>query len=506
MIRALPIRLRDRKGLALVWLALFMLPLIFMFAGLAIDMSYMYFAKNELQVAADAAALAGASKLTCEYDSLSVTAQTEARTQAQTFANKNRAAGSPVQVELNVGNEASGDIIVGYWAGGPDIGLPTGSSGKRIDAIKVVARRTSQAAVSGTSVGNNPVSIFFGRIFRMIGTDWSVMDVKAEAIAKGCIASLAPISVNEYWMGDAPIGSTSPAATDAGRDPYGIHHVYPNSFVRSPYGQINGNVNPLNVIPPAGSIRENGPLFAPCAGGDLECKKGKPTTNLAAGRVFAIVGGNARGNASAYNIFSLVDLDRRIGYSFPPPDGQWYKVSGTTFTPLPFADSNPDKDIAAGYIASGLYPNTLPIAVTEVYQPGYTAVSQYTSACGNADNPCASISYFTGQGLVGQMVNANFYDDGNYSGGRYAPGQKIIVAVYDGIVGDNGNQHRTTIVGFARVTIFGYGNNLIINPATGAPSVSGPHTTMYGYIAQPADFQVNFYDLPDMDLKSKLVK
>ena len=44
--------------MAIVWIAL-MLFVFLVFAATAVDISYMYYAKNQLQVAADASALAG---------------------------------------------------------------------------------------------------------------------------------------------------------------------------------------------------------------------------------------------------------------------------------------------------------------------------------------------------------------------------------------------------------------------------------------------------------------
>jgi hypothetical protein len=139
--------------------------------------------------------------------------------------------------------------------------------------------------------------------------------------------------------------------------------------------------------------------------------------------------------------------------------------------------------------------------VVEVYQPGYTTVTTY-----NSSQPYASTSYFKGQGVVGNDVKANFYDNGNYSGGKYAPGEKVIVAVYDGIVGDNGNQARTTIVGFTVVTIFGYGNNLGLNGA-GEPVVTGTQNTLYGYIENVNEsLKQKFADVPPFSGVARLVE
>ena len=85
---------KNKKGITLVWGAFFLV-LCLMFLGLAVDIAYMYVAKNQLQVAADAAALAGAANLTWELDDTTlnpnVLQQEVARQQAWKFACKNKA-------------------------------------------------------------------------------------------------------------------------------------------------------------------------------------------------------------------------------------------------------------------------------------------------------------------------------------------------------------------------------------------------------------------------------
>ena len=156
-------------------------------------------------------------------------------------------------------------------------------------------------------------------------------------------------------------------------------------------------------------------------------------------------------------------------------------------------------------MASGNYPHILPSSVIEVFQPGYIATNLYTS-----NSPYATVSFIDGAAVAGQAVKANFYDNGNYSGGKYAPGKKIIVAVYDGIAeAPSATQQRTTIVGYARITIFGYGKELKL--VGGLPSVAPPsgnpnEMTMYGYIETAEDFKPSFEELEAVRTPSKLVK
>jgi Flp pilus assembly protein TadG len=150
------------------------------FAALAIDIGYFYHTKNQLQGAADAAALAGAVKL----DGTNDTTQLSARQEAWKFACKNRAAGEAVYLVTNSStncdsppagglNEANNnsdrdDIVVGYW----DLSSSSfNSTGIPVNAILVRARRTSDSPGTG-------VVRFFGRIFNT-----AKQDISAQAIA-----------------------------------------------------------------------------------------------------------------------------------------------------------------------------------------------------------------------------------------------------------------------------------------------------------------------------------
>jgi hypothetical protein len=509
---------RENKGVITILVAGILVPFILLFLVVGADFAYMYYVRGELQNAADSAALAGAAKLTGAKDEvLDPIAkkyhyeQPEARLTAWQFACKNKAAHDPVFLvisgpdcnnpsgDLNKSNSADGDIVVGYWKVTPFACASTGqtekfcpangSTGFPINAVKVVTRRTGDAAQSGIKIGNNPVGLLFGKL-----VNWPFMSAKASAIASGG-GNLLPLSVIEYWMGDSGLGSCPPTNYDPTRSPYDVEHIYPNSFVRPPClivgasnctSPSNGNVS---LFPPATQtcgtpsatpVLPNGPLTLPCVGTDC---RGRPTST--SGRVFAIVGGNANSNNSG-EIAGLVDLDQRNPCSEIAgcPNNQWFQVSGSMFTPIPNAGANPDKSVAIGYIVAGVYPNIQPISVTEVFQPGYATVTLYTSS-----SPYATTAFFAGSGSVGQVVKNNFYDNGNFQGGKYAPGQTIITAVYDGIQGESGSsQARQTIVGFARVTIFGYGNGVNVSGNTPADvSVTGTQNTMYGYIANTND-------------------
>jgi hypothetical protein len=290
------IRFSDRRGIALVWLALFLLPLLIIFAGLAIDIAYMYYAKNQLQVAADASALAGAGvsgfggvdDITADPNIL---LQTAARQEAWRFACKNTAVADEASVKnvylatdspsdcdsetppaasaLNGLNNANGDIVVGHWTPPPAPGgiscepagsgffcRATGSTGLSINAVKTVARRTFAAPVPGVSIGNNPVQVFFGQIFRIFGEgyNWSFMNAVSSAVA-----APQPPQVGPFPTCLPSCGLLTPLKTEWGynvvgnpNDPLNPHHPILCTDPNLPTGDGNSNSDdsfPVSATP-----------------------------------------------------------------------------------------------------------------------------------------------------------------------------------------------------------------------------------------------------------------
>jgi hypothetical protein len=217
---------KNRKGITIVMIAL-MLFLLLALLGMAVDISYMYFAKNQLQVAADASALAGASNIDRYIDDTvlfpNALLQETARQTAWKFACRNRSGNQPVFLvtnssvdcnappsgnALNGTNNANGDIIVGHWqptcptgficspgqicepAGSGFFCRATGSTRLEINALKATAKRT------GETPGMPALRVFVGQIFRFMGpgTGWAFMTARASAIAKGGLQVL-PITL-----------------------------------------------------------------------------------------------------------------------------------------------------------------------------------------------------------------------------------------------------------------------------------------------------------------------
>jgi Flp pilus assembly protein TadG len=178
---------KNNKGVTLILMAL-MLAVLIVFASLAIDISYMYFTKNQLQVSADSAALAGAALLHQNVSSSDYLIQSPARNKAIEFASKNTATGQPVQLvtdtsSVTAANTLSNgnDITVGNWnrANSP----PYRPGVTPINAIEVKPKKWQ-----GLSGSRGPVRLFLGPVFKAleflgINADWTFMETSAYAVA-----------------------------------------------------------------------------------------------------------------------------------------------------------------------------------------------------------------------------------------------------------------------------------------------------------------------------------
>jgi hypothetical protein len=149
-----PNRQAERRGSALLFVALALIPLFAMVA-FAVDYGRICVAKAELQRAADAAALAGAqelyesqrpgSKLTPEE------AVAEARKAAREYAELNAAVGATLTLR-------DADIEIGYVADASSTDAEFDMSDPaKFNAVRVVARRDAEC--------NGPIPMTFAKIF-----------------------------------------------------------------------------------------------------------------------------------------------------------------------------------------------------------------------------------------------------------------------------------------------------------------------------------------------------
>jgi len=185
-------RNRCRRGIAAVWIVLICVFLVGMI-GLAVDAAYIFFTGQQLQDAADAAALAGAQKI-C-WGTLD-----QARALAQTTAASNWAANTPVLLSLNEENAAAGDIVIGRFRRSSQTFKPTLTGA---NAIKVMASRPD--------LGSGRLGLFFGPLFGLADVGLTrgaiAMTIDGNGAAILCLNPTAPRALNIH-------GSLSVIVTD----------------------------------------------------------------------------------------------------------------------------------------------------------------------------------------------------------------------------------------------------------------------------------------------------
>ncbi|MFZ5480296.1 MAG: pilus assembly protein TadG-related protein [Myxococcota bacterium] len=167
----------ERRGNAAVVVCLSMVVLCAS-AALAVDVGYARMVKQELQNAADAAAHAGASKLDGTSSGVAL-----ARVEARRVAGENRAAGRPVDLDVNLWNDPAGDIVVGLWDADARTFTPAPLTGDA-NAVYVQARAT------GLGLFFAPVGV--GR--RRVDVGARSLMVRADAGA-GAVDCFLPIGV-----------------------------------------------------------------------------------------------------------------------------------------------------------------------------------------------------------------------------------------------------------------------------------------------------------------------
>ncbi len=272
--------------------------------------------------------------------------------------------------------------------------------------------------------------------------------------AGGCRAEtrLLPIVANEYWLGSQ------------GHCPY-EHCGEPYSYVRDPsqpppFSTTDGGAtwqrnicaNPYNLDTCQGPYEGAGENF---------------------GRAFPLLGQDAPSNYGPANPRGGVDVDVR--YNALVAGGQWYELmDDDTFLPIAYP---PAQGLAKGamllVIAQG-GAGKRPFSGT-LFEPPPTHIGQWTYCWGplpQEDNcfnyPASSrpepydVLMFLNGTSCSFLVKA-MYDNGDYIDGRYAPGQRIVVAAFDGYVGDLGGWDVSPLVGYFRAIIVGYGDTIHIS-------------------------------------------
>jgi len=152
---------RSQRGLTVVFVAVVAI-VIFGFVGLAVDAAHIQSAGNQLQNAADAAALAAAAKVHSEgLAGGSLGTYVLTRKAATDIAVLNVAGEKPVTLKANSSNDASGDVVVGRWDDEGHTFIPTLVLP---NAVKVTARLSADSAAGA-------LPLTFGAMFGVASSD-----------------------------------------------------------------------------------------------------------------------------------------------------------------------------------------------------------------------------------------------------------------------------------------------------------------------------------------------
>ncbi|OGP63493.1 MAG: hypothetical protein A2170_03975 [Deltaproteobacteria bacterium RBG_13_53_10] len=192
------------------------------FAALAVDLGYVMVTRNELQNAADAAALGATRQLGVTYEGLSygqmptyVCDPALLINVAREIALKNGAAGKAVAIN-------DSDVTIGRWNASTKVLTPTLVGP---DAVRVQVRRDSSA--------NGPISTFFAKIW---GKD--TIDVTAAATAALTAQSTAgpgglpiPVGISRAWFNNKAVFCNQPIKFYPTNSPEGCAgwHTYDDS-------------------------------------------------------------------------------------------------------------------------------------------------------------------------------------------------------------------------------------------------------------------------------------
>jgi Flp pilus assembly protein TadG len=158
---------RKRRGVMIIFTAI-MLVVLLGCVAFAIDLGYIIAARAQMQNAADAAALAGASQLLSPsllegnptQSTAITTTMANVRTQARAYSLLNPCFKSALALGDNTSNSASGDIVCGYMANPYDrtqAFTPT-------VAADGPAPNVVQVNIHHDSIRNGSLSLFFARI------------------------------------------------------------------------------------------------------------------------------------------------------------------------------------------------------------------------------------------------------------------------------------------------------------------------------------------------------
>lgn len=331
-----------KRGIAYLWVVVTVL-MVVAFIGLAADVGYLVLVGQQLQVGADAAALAG-----CRLVRSDISA---ARAAAQDIAQQNNANRAAIKLDLNTANSPDGDIVVGRFDRATATFTPTTTSA---NALKVLAHRHTgeTGAIQfnfGSILGLNTVDISRDAIAMAGGgTGSGLIVLDPHAPNALYVSGNATLQVNG---GDIQVNSDSPQAVvlkgSFEVDAPAMNIVGGISEGKGNVGGMQINTGAPAVADPLGYLPE--PTWNPAANkGTISASKtydpgyyaggistSGGTINLNPG-IYVLGGGinisgNARINGSGVMLYvdhGAVNLSGGPSVTLTPPDPDNYSYPG----------------------------------------------------------------------------------------------------------------------------------------------------------------------------------
>ncbi|MBN1485126.1 MAG: Tad domain-containing protein [Chloroflexia bacterium] len=474
------------RGQTMILIAVAAIALI-AFVGLAVDGGMAYSLRRQAQNAADGSAIAG-TWVMAEYAGDSPKAdilrKVNEYAQAQGVRDTN---GDPTDI-YNDNVEA---YYVDYdgnrleWEGadweihaGPDI-IPGGARG--VEAVTVMTQTT-----------------FF---LRAVGVN--SLGGRATATARyQPDGGILPIAVNEYWLGSQ------------GHCPY-ANCGEPYSFVRDP-----GELPPFSSTDGGATWERN---FCADPYNDNTCQGAYDGYSENYGKAFAILGGDAKPNYGSQDPRSLVHLDYRYS-GLADGDGDWYYLVESDTWMGPVKPLGKKGDMGDVIRAGGYSKVPIPAAVHEP-PPAYIGEWGYCwgtppDDCFNHPQANRSQPYEVVEFLSGADASDEakaMYDGGNYVEGRFAPGQRLVIMVYNSLAGEQwdgskGKDDVAVIVGYFGCVIVAYGtdldpcacDNFDVDCFQGCIKSKGQPNTVYGMVGDMGDLTIDPSKLLEEFLPKKI--
>lgn len=235
----------SERGMVIIYVAILSLVLLGL-AGIAVDSALVLSAGQQLQNAADGAALHAVRYIDSESDPFPTT-----RAAAMSMALANEAANTSIKLDANTGNASEGDIVVGYWNQAARTFTPTTFSP---NAVRVHATRTASNA-------DGPLGLLFGPIFGKNSSDVGATSTAVMALPLDPLVLILDLTANnalningtnylEVINGKIQVNSNSHCALHLVGDPtlsatltkVGGGACYPDGTIQ---GAVQENADPI---------------------------------------------------------------------------------------------------------------------------------------------------------------------------------------------------------------------------------------------------------------------